>query len=160
MVRRKNTRPLRIVAEVTEDEGVPEQAEENHAGDDHPATPTGQGINTGGEREEEGTPDEEGDADGEGEEEEGEEEPTARRPRKKLRRPTISDTISAIPGAAFRRIVRRMAQDCKSDLRWERDALDALQTDAEAFLIQRFHKAKETLDLFGGKTLRKQALRA
>jgi histone H3/H4 len=56
--------------------------------------------------------------------------------------------------------VRRIAQNCKTDLRWEEEALQALQVDAEAYLIQRFQKARETLDLFGGKTLLKRAMRA
>ena len=85
-----------------------------------------------------------------------------RRPRKKLRRPVISDTISAIPVAAFNRLVREISADCKSDLRWEADALHALQADTEAYLIGKFQKAKETLDLFGksGKTVGENMLRA
>ena len=75
-----------------------------------------------------------------------------KRPKKKLRRPTLSDTIPAIPVASFRRMARRMAEDSKSDMRWEGEALEALQVDAEAFLIQRFQKAKETMDLFGRKS--------
>lgn len=87
---------------------------------------------------------------------------STRRPRKKLRRPVISDTISAIPVAAFQRLVREITADCKSDMRWEADALQALQADTEAFLIGKFQKAKETLDLFGknGKTVGENMLRA
>ena len=79
-----------------------------------------------------------------------------RRPRKKLRRPTLSDTIPAIPVASFGRMVRHMAEEYKSDLRWEGEALEALQVDAEAFLIQRFQKAKETMEIFGRKSGGKQ----
>ena len=75
-----------------------------------------------------------------------------RRPRKKIRRPTLSDTVSAIPVAAFHRMVRHMAEDCKSDLRWEAEALQALQTDAEAFMVEKFQKAKGILDMFGRST--------
>lgn len=75
-----------------------------------------------------------------------------RRPRKKVRRPTLSDTVPAIPVAAFQRMVRHMAEDYRADLRWEDEALKALQADAEAFLVERFQKAKETTDLFGRST--------
>lgn len=75
-----------------------------------------------------------------------------RRPRKKIRRPTLSDTVSAIPVAAFHRMARHMAEDCKSDLRWEGEALQALQTGAEAYMIERFQKAKDIMDLFGRST--------
>jgi histone H3/H4 len=72
-----------------------------------------------------------------------------RRPRKKLRLPTLSDTIPAIPVASFHRLVREISQDCKSDLRWEAEALEALQVDTEAYLIWKFQKAKETLESAG-----------
>jgi histone H3/H4 len=80
----------------------------------------------------------------------------ARRPRKKLRRPTLSDTVPAIPVAAFQRMVRHMAEEFRPDLRWEDEALRALQADAEAFLIEKFQKAKETSDLFGRSTTSQQ----
>ena len=84
-----------------------------------------------------------------------------RRPRKKLRRPTLSDTIPAIPVASFQRLVREISQDYKSDLRWEAEALEALQVDTEAYLIGKFQKAKETLDLFGkSRTVGDNMLRA
>ena len=93
---------------------------------------------------------------------EAETEATTRRPRKKLRRPTLSDTIPAIPVAAFQRLVREISDECKSDMRWEGEALEALQVDAEAYLIEKFQKAKRTLDLFGksGRTVGDQMLRA
>jgi histone H3/H4 len=87
-------------------------------------------------------------------------EAVARRPRKKLRRPILSDTVSAIPVAAFQRLVREISADCKSDLRWEGEALKALQVDTEAYLIGKFQKAKETLNLFGCKTLGDKMLKA
>jgi histone H3/H4 len=85
-----------------------------------------------------------------------------RRPRKKIRRPVISDTIPAVPVAAFSRLVREITQDCNSDIRWEADALKALQTDTEAYLIGKFQNAKKTLDLFGksGRTVGENMLRA
>ena len=67
----------------------------------------------------------------------------------KTRRPTLSDTIPAIPVAAFKRLAREISEDRKSDMRWEGEALEALQVDAEAYLIGKFQKAKRTLDLFG-----------
>ena len=79
-----------------------------------------------------------------------------RRPRKRVRRPTLSDTVPAIPVAAFQRMVRHMAEEYRSDLRWEDEALKALQADAEAFMIEKFQKAKETSDLFGRSTTSQQ----
>lgn len=89
-------------------------------------------------------------------------ETVTRRPRKKIRRPELSDTIPAIPVAAFHRLVREITADCKSDMRWEAEALQALQVDTEAFLIGKFQKARETLDLFGksGRTVGDKMLRA
>jgi histone H3/H4 len=85
-----------------------------------------------------------------------------RRPKKKLRRPTLSDTIPAIPVAAFHRLVREIGDENRIELRWEDKALEALQVDAEAYLIGKFQQAKKTLDLFGksGKTMGRDMLRA
>lgn len=85
-----------------------------------------------------------------------------RRPRKKIRRPVLSDTIPAIPVASFNRLVREISEECKSDLRWEGDALRALQVDTEAYLIGKFQNAKKTLDLFGktSRTVGENMLRA
>jgi len=85
---------------------------------------------------------------------------TTNPPRKKLRRPVLSDTVPAIPVASFRRMARTMANDCKSDLRWEADALEALQVAAEAFMVEKFQKAKQTAQLFDRKTLGVEVLRA
>lgn len=85
---------------------------------------------------------------------------TVRRSRKRLRRPVLHDTISAVPVAAFHRLVREISQECNAEIRWEPEALRALQVDAEAYLIGRFAKAKETLDLFGRKTVGCVAMRA
>lgn len=40
--------------------------------------------------------------------------------------------------APFRRVVREISQDTKTDLRFAKDALDALQEGAEAYLIELF----------------------
>jgi histone H3/H4 len=85
---------------------------------------------------------------------------TTKPPRKKLRRPVLSDTVPAIPVASFRRMARTMANNCKSDLRWEADALEALQVAAEAFMVEKFQKAKQTSQLFDRKTLGVAVLRA
>lgn len=88
-------------------------------------------------------------------------EASTRRPKKKLRRPTLSDTIPAIPVAAFQRLVRELSEERKIDMRWEAEALEALQVDAEAYLIEKFQQAKKTLDLFGSsKTVGGNMLRA
>ncbi len=80
--------------------------------------------------------------------------------RRKTRRPVFSDTIPAIPVASFRRMARNMANDCKSDLRWEADALEALQVAAEAFMVEKFQKAGDTSRLFSRKTVAAELLRA
>lgn len=79
--------------------------------------------------------------------------PARSRKRSRNRRPDLSDTVPAIPVAAFRRLVREISQDHGSDLRWESDALEALQVDAEAFLIQRFDEANQRRRLAKVKTL-------
>lgn len=85
---------------------------------------------------------------------------TIRRPKKKLRRPTLSDTIPAIPVAAFHRLVREIGDENRSELRWEDKALEALQVDAEAYLIGKFQQARQTLDLFGkSRTVGEKMLR-
>ena len=80
--------------------------------------------------------------------------------RRKTRRPVLSDTIPAIPMASFSRMARSMANDCKSDLRWEADALEALQVAAEAFMVEKFQKAGDTSRLFSRKTVAAELLRA
>ena len=92
------------------------------------------------------------------------ESPTAASPKskthkKKLRRPVHSDTVSAIPVASFRRMARYMAEDVKSDLRWEKDALEALQVAAEAFMVEKFQKAKKTSSICARKTISAELLR-
>ena len=92
------------------------------------------------------------------------ESPTAASPKsktqkKKLRRPVHSDTVSAIPVASFRRMARFMAEDVKSDLRWEKDALEALQVAAEAFMVEKFQKAKKTSSICARKTVSAELLR-
>ena len=53
-----------------------------------------------------------------------------------------SKTTAVIPTAPFHRLVREMTKNYSDqDIRFRRDALDALQTDAEDFLIGMFHDA-------------------
>lgn len=53
-----------------------------------------------------------------------------------------SKTTSVIPTAPFHRLVREMTSDyTNQEIRFRRDALDALQTDAEDFMIGMFHDA-------------------
>ena len=76
---------------------------------------------------------------------------------RKKRRPTrrSSDLVSAVPAVVFRRIVREIASDIKSDLRWEAEAFEALQVDAEAYLIGRFGQANKRRELCSSKTLKR-----
>jgi histone H3 len=43
--------------------------------------------------------------------------------------------------APFNRLVREIAQDCKTDLRFQSTALEALQTASEELLVERFEVA-------------------
>lgn len=54
--------------------------------------------------------------------------------------------------ASFRRLVREISGDIRSDLRWE-EALKALHVDAEAYLIQRFEDAKQRMKMARVKTV-------
>jgi len=71
----------------------------------------------------------------------------------KRKRPDISDTIPAIPVASFRRLVREISYDLRTDLRWEAEALNALHVDAEAYLIQQFDEAKRRMKMARVKTV-------
>ena len=85
--------------------------------------------------------------------------PKSKTHKKKLRRPVHSDTIPAIPVASFHRMARFMAEDVKSDLRWEAEALQALQVAAEAFMVEKFQKAKETSNICARRTISAELLR-
>ena len=51
-----------------------------------------------------------------------------------------SKVTQIIPTAPFNRLVRGMTHDITSeDIRFRKDALEALQTDAEDYLISMFH---------------------
>ena len=71
----------------------------------------------------------------------------------KNRRPVISDTVPAIPMASFARLVREISGDIRSDLRWESKAIEALQVDAEAYLIERLDAANKKRKFSHQKTL-------
>jgi histone H3/H4 len=49
-----------------------------------------------------------------------------------------STTDFLIPRAGFHRVVREVSQDQERDIRWTPMALDALQTSAEAYMINLF----------------------
>ena len=76
-----------------------------------------------------------------------------RKKRKAIKRG--ADLASAIPTAVFRRLVREIARDFKSDLRWEAEALEALQVDAEAYLVGQFGEANKKRDMCDSRTLKK-----
>jgi histone H3/H4 len=53
-----------------------------------------------------------------------------------------SKVTQIIPTAPFNRLVRELTHDFSTeDIRFRKDALEALQTDAEDFLIGMFHDA-------------------
>ena len=75
------------------------------------------------------------------------------RRRGKNRRPVISDTFSAIPVAAFHRLVGEISADRRSDMRWEAKALEALHVDAEAYLVDIFGRGNKRRRMARVKTL-------
>jgi histone H3/H4 len=77
-----------------------------------------------------------------------------RRKKHKVSRRT-SDLVSAVPTAVFKRLVREITQDIKSDIRWEAEALEALQVDAEAYMIERFGEANKKREMCDSRTLKK-----
>ena len=52
-----------------------------------------------------------------------------------------ASTELLLRGAPFLRLVREIAQDFKSDLRFSADAFEVLQVACEAFLVSRFENA-------------------
>ena len=78
-------------------------------------------------------------------------------PHKRKRRAVqrSSDLSPAIPSAVFRRLIREIASEYRSDLRWEADALEALQVDAEAYLLGRFGEANKKREMCKSLTLKK-----
>jgi histone H3/H4 len=76
---------------------------------------------------------------------------------RKKRRPTrrSSDLSSAVPSAVFRRLVREITNDIKTDLRWEAEALEALQTDAEAYMVSYFGDANKKRQMCESRTLKR-----
>ncbi len=101
------------------------------------------------------------------EEEEGtewgeiEDDPPCKRGRKRFRRPVISDTVPAVPIAAFHRLVREIAADMgKEHIRWEARALEALQVDTEAFASEKFGKADAQRHMCKRRTVGRKHWRA
>ena len=76
--------------------------------------------------------------------------------RARNRRPVLSDTVSAIPVAAFHRLVREIAGELKSDLRWEKEALEALHVDTEAYLIESFDRGNKRRKINHKSTLTRE----
>jgi histone H3/H4 len=59
-----------------------------------------------------------------------------------------------IPRVSFRRLVEEIAAECKSDLRIQQDAIEALQESAENMLTERFVRCAELADLCKLDTVR------
>ena len=72
-------------------------------------------------------------------------------PTRKRRRNHKEDPI--IPVAAFQRLVREISQERKEDIRWEGEALKALQVAAEAHLLEKFQRSDLLRELCNSKTL-------
>ena len=61
---------------------------------------------------------------------------------------------TAIPRLSFRRLVEEIAAGRKSDLRIQRDAIEALQEAAENFMTHRFQRCSKLADLCKVGTVR------
>lgn len=66
------------------------------------------------------------------------------------------DTNHAISGCTFKRMVKDIAYEVTKgkDIRWEANALEALQEDAEMYLIETFHRANKAKKMCKQETLR------
>ena len=60
----------------------------------------------------------------------------------------------AIPKVAFRRMVQDIASEYKSDLRFQREAFDALQESAEQLVTKQFARCSQLADLCKLDTVR------
>lgn len=59
-----------------------------------------------------------------------------------------------IPKLSFRKLVQEIAQEFKSDLRFQQDGLDALQEAVEMLVIERFKKCSRLAELCRKDTVR------
>lgn len=59
-----------------------------------------------------------------------------------------------IPRVTFRRLVHEIASDYKSDLRFQREAIDALQEASETLVSERFARCSQLVDLCKLDTVR------
>lgn len=74
-------------------------------------------------------------------------------------RPTIAKRRAnrrqfEIPKVTFRRLVQEIANDFKSDMRFQRDAFEALQEAAESLVSRRFLRCSQLADLCKLDTVR------
>lgn len=60
----------------------------------------------------------------------------------------------AIPKGSFRKLVQEIASSYKSDLRFQREAIDALQESSETMLLDRFQRCSALADLCKLDTVR------
>ena len=78
------------------------------------------------------------------------EAPVARPAKRKARREFC------IPKASFRRLVQEVASEFKSDMRFQQEALDALQESTENLVVERFHRCSELAELCKLDTVREE----
>jgi histone H3/H4 len=62
--------------------------------------------------------------------------------------------VLCIPKLAFRKLVEEIASECKSDLRFQLDAMITLQEDAEMLVIERFKRCARLAELCRKDTVR------
>ena len=62
--------------------------------------------------------------------------------------------VLCIPRTTFRRLVEEIAADCKSDLRFQKNAFSILQEDAELLIIERFKRCSRIAEICRKDTIR------
>jgi histone H3/H4 len=71
----------------------------------------------------------------------------------RIKAPPAKRNLYSVPRATFVRLVREIAGDFKSDLRWTADALTALQGESELFVEEHFARARDLSDRFKHSTV-------
>lgn len=79
-------------------------------------------------------------------------QPTTRK--RSGRRKPSAPTKHCIPRVAFRRLIRELVAENKSDMRLQQDAVDALQEAAETLVAERFQKCSQLAGLCNLDTVR------
>jgi histone H3/H4 len=81
-------------------------------------------------------------------------EPAPAKKRGASKRKSSAPIKNCIPRLTFRRLMREIVADNKSDMRLQQDAVEALQEAAEALVTERFQKCSQLAELCHLDTVR------